>query len=88
MTAHFVLRDSRTMPRPMYLTGVTRAGLRALFVADISKAQRFSKDDIAQHREEYPHITGRFVRLDAERKRIAKAEAEAEAEADFGGVVR
>jgi hypothetical protein len=73
MTAHFVLRDSHSMPAPMYLASVTRAGLKALFVADITKARRFSKDDILQHREEHPHITGRFVRRDAELKRIAEA---------------
>ncbi len=73
MSANFILRDSHTMPAPMYLTSIARAGLKALFVADITKAQRFSKDDILQHREEHPHITGRFVRRDAELKRIAKA---------------
>lgn len=75
MTAHFVLRDTTTMPVPMYLNGITRRGLKALFVRDITKAQRFSKDDILWHREEHPHVTGRFVRLDAELRRIAKAVA-------------
>jgi hypothetical protein len=50
-----------------------RAGLKALFVADITKAQHFSRDDILQHREEHPHITGRFVRRAAEDRRIARA---------------
>jgi hypothetical protein len=59
----------------MYLSGIARQGLMSMFAADITNAQRFSKDEIAQHRENYPHITGRFVRLDAERKRIAKAGA-------------
>lgn len=75
MSKDFILRDSTAMPAPMYLNGIARRGLKALFVADITKAQRFSKDDITEHREEYPHITGRFVRLDAERKRVAKAGA-------------
>lgn len=78
MSTHFILRDSvskaaRHLLAPVYLSGIARNGLRALFVADITKAQRFSKDDIAQHREEHPHIKGRFVRLEAERKRVAKA---------------
>lgn len=68
-----MLRDSHSMPVPMYLTSVTRAGLKALFVPDITKALRFSKDDIARHRMVHPQITGRFVRFDAEIKRIAKA---------------
>ena len=80
MSKDFILRDSTTkaarhLLAPMYLSSITRKGLRALFVADIAKAQRFSKDDIAQHGAEHPHITGRFVRLDAELKRIAKAGA-------------
>lgn len=80
MSANFILRDSigkaaRHLLAPMYLSGITRNGLRAMFVADITKAQRFSKDDITQHRQEHPHIKGRFVRLDAERKRVAKAGA-------------
>ena len=75
MSAHFVLRDSHTMPTPMYLNGIARRGLKALFVFDITKARRFSKEDIRQHRKAYPHITGRFVSLEAEIKRIAKATA-------------
>lgn len=75
MSKDFILRDSTSVPKPMYLNGIARRGRKAVFVADITKAQCFSKDDIAQHREEYPHITGRFVRLDAERKRVAKAGA-------------
>ena len=80
MSKDFILRDSAAkaahlLLAPVYLSSITRKGLRALFVADITKAQRFSKDDIAQHRAEHPHITGRFVRLDAERKRVAKAGA-------------
>lgn len=75
MSKDFILRDSKSMPIPMYLNGITHRGLKAQFAADITKAQRFSKDDIAQHREEHPHITGRFVRLGAERKRVAKVGA-------------
>lgn len=79
MSKDFILRDDKFLHgvKPVYLNGVEQRGLRAVFNQDPLKAQRFSLDDIYWHREQYPHITGRFVRLDAELKRIAKVKSRA-----------
>ena len=73
MRKDFILRCTSALPHSVYLNGIMRRGLRAVFHSDVTKARRFSKDDILQHRKEHPHITGRFVRRDAEFKLITKA---------------